>query len=148
MVNARFVRVEQGKERDFLPELCQHIERWVEAGRRVVVLAADRNAAGRMDEALWTFSDAAFVPHSVLGSESSSLDRVLIATPEAGVLRADVFVNFSREPVPAADWEEAPTHVDIWEFVKSFDPEARKESLRKWQRYRELGLQPVEAHLE
>jgi DNA polymerase IIIc chi subunit len=148
MVKVRFVRVEKGQEKEMMTQLCRHVERWVDSGRRVVVLAADRARAGEFDETLWTFSDAAFVPHSVLSHDSVCLDRVVIATPDAGILRADVFVNLAHEAVPPADWEEVPTDVDVWEFVKSHDPEARKESHRKWQRYRELGLQPAEARLE
>jgi len=148
MVNARFVRIEQGQERQMLPDLCRHIEAWVLAGRRIVVLTADNNSAARVDEALWTFADIAFVPHSVLGHKSSSLDRVIIAPGDAGTVRGDVFVNLTRDVVPPADWEEAATDVEIWEFVKSFDADARKESHRKWQRYRELGLKPVEGRLQ
>lgn len=148
MVTVRFVRVEKEQERQMLSELCRYMEGWVAAGRRIVVLTSDANAAARVDDALWTFSDVSFVPHSVLGNSSSALDRIVIAPADADILRGDVFVNLTRDVVPPTSFEDAAQDIDIWEFVKSFDPEARNESHRKWQRYREFGLKPAEGRLE
>ena len=74
----------------------------VESGRTVAVVAGTASMAGKLDALLWTFEEGSFLPHSVLGPDTSPLEPVVVVTTAGEVARAGAWVNFSDEPIPAA----------------------------------------------
>jgi DNA polymerase III subunit chi len=73
------------------------VEKLYLAGKRVVVYFADAARASVLDEYLWTFSQAAFVPH-VLWSGAGEAEEpvVLVCGAPANPNRADTLVVGDR----------------------------------------------------
>lgn len=61
MTEALFYHFERGSLEGVLPAL---LERTLERGWKAVVRCGSRAAVARLDEALWTYSEESFLPHS------------------------------------------------------------------------------------
>ncbi|MCA8887389.1 MAG: DNA polymerase III subunit chi [Parvularculaceae bacterium] len=60
MTEVLFYHLERARLEQVLPEL---LEKTLERGWRAIVRCGDRAAVDRLDEALWTYRDDAFLPH-------------------------------------------------------------------------------------
>jgi DNA polymerase III subunit chi len=118
--------------------VCQVVDHFYEQGRRVHVVAGSSVAAQRLDQLLWTFAQASFIPHRIglPGQTGAVVEPVIItveAIPVAGaaVLVCDGLVGL----------EFMERYQDVVHFVLMDDSEKRQESRSLWQSARDRGLQ-------
>jgi DNA polymerase-3 subunit chi len=76
---AEFVNLKQvGLSRD---QTLARLVAWHQGqGRRVLVLAGDEMQVQELDELLWTYDPASFVPHALAGGPDQAREPVLIAS--------------------------------------------------------------------
>jgi DNA polymerase-3 subunit chi len=144
-MQALFVGVSAANQQAVMKKLGQRLAALAAQGRRAVLFVRDEAQAVRLDEQLWTFDEESFLPHSILGPESSPLDPVIIVQGRFGRFEADLYVNLTPEPFPPELLENGAEHVRLIEFIRQDDPEAKAAGKKKWDRYREAGL-AVEKH--
>jgi DNA polymerase-3 subunit chi len=64
-----------------LPQIAEKV---IESGGRLLVVAGEAAARGKLDQALWTYKPEGFLPHAQAGGAEDARQPVLIAeTPEA-----------------------------------------------------------------
>ncbi len=63
-----------------------------QAGRRVLILAADPAQAELMDRALWSYDQNSFLPHAQAGGPDQAEEPILIATDLANPNQAPVLI--------------------------------------------------------
>lgn len=71
-----------------------------QAGRRVLILAGDQALARQLDQALWSFDPASFVPHALAGGPDQAEEPVLIAGQPDNLNQAQVLILASPPPGP------------------------------------------------
>lgn len=114
-----------------------------EQGHRVAVLAADENAARSLDELMWDYPPARFLPHERLqdpahheaGPDAAPI-TIVSAADQVGA-DCNVVVNLAEEAVP-----DPGRFRRLLEIVPA-EPRMREASRDKYRRYRQLGLQPT-----
>jgi len=79
-MEARFHHLERRRVDQALPRL---IERAREEGRRVVVRASSDEMVAALNEPLWTYDDASFLPHGAAG-DGDPMTQPVFLTCEAG----------------------------------------------------------------
>jgi DNA polymerase-3 subunit chi len=116
-----------------------------EQGHRVSVLAPDENAARSLDELMWDYPPARFLPHErgapgpgAAGQGAAGWGAPVSIVSSADQLGADrdVVVNLGNEAVP----DPGRFH-RLLEIVPA-EPHLREASRDKFRYYRKLGLQP------
>ena len=120
---------------------CRLAARAYSENLRVVILAGSPADANHLDELLWTFSDAAFVPHALCGADGTTDPQVRVHLT-ADAVRApatDLLVNVSDLMPP-----EPARFARIAEIVDA-DPERRNGARARFKSYRELGMR-LETH--
>jgi DNA polymerase-3 subunit chi len=117
-----------------------------EQGHRVSVLAPDENTARSVDELMWDYPPARFLPHErgapgLVAAGQGVAGRgapvsIVLSADQLGADR-DVVVNLGGEAVP----EPGRFH-RLLEIVPA-EPHLREASRDKFRYYRKLGLQPT-----
>ena len=80
MSEVRFYHLERRRVDQALPDL---LERALKEGRRVVVRAASDEMVAALNERLWTYDDASFLPHGAAG-DGDPMTQPIFLTSEAG----------------------------------------------------------------
>ena len=118
--------------------LCQWAEHFYENGQKVQILVDSRVAAQNLDQMLWTFSQASFVPHTVLAASSPQpvAEPVVITIGET---------KLDGYPVLLC---EGSAHLDflrhfsqVVHFVLLDDVDRRQDSRLMWQAAKDQGFQ-------
>lgn len=117
---------------------CRLTEKAYKLDNRVHILAADPQAANRLDELLWTFRDGSFLPHGLAtDAEPAPVTIGCEAKPPADGY--DLLINLT-DTMPA-DVDAFPR---IAEIVTS-DDEQRRHSRVRFAGYRDKGHE-LETH--
>jgi DNA polymerase-3 subunit chi len=119
-----------------LAHLMKRTSQWVSQGRKVAWLLKDEETAKRMDERLWTFDDTGFLPHSILGADSSPLDPVLLVVGTRPPTSAQVVLNFCPDPVDRSYFSGTGTDREVLDFVDTATPEGDQSGRAKWAYYK------------
>ncbi|MFZ2447538.1 MAG: DNA polymerase III subunit chi [Syntrophobacteraceae bacterium] len=121
-------------------ELCRHADRLFGEGRKVEIVVDSTSAAQYIDQLLWTFSQASFVPHAVFNPETGGPgdEPVLICIGERLIEGFDALLCDAPVGLEFMGRFETAVH-----FVLRDDPERRQQSRLLWQKARDLGLSPV-----
>lgn len=120
---------------DRLTYTCRLLRKVHASGLRAGVVGA-QPFLGHLDQALWTFSAADFIPHALVGAGLPPADAscmVLLADSVAALGTVDVLVNLG-EAVPAG-FEALPRLIEI---VTADDLE-RANARARWKQYTQLG---------
>ena len=115
-----------------LPVLLQ---KSVERGWRVVVEAGTPERLAALDSHLWTFDDAAFLPHGTAAAGHSALQPVYLAAGPEAPNGATVRFLVDRAPLPA-DTERYERLVLIFDGT---DETARIEARTAWKTLKDRG---------
>jgi DNA polymerase-3 subunit chi len=78
VTEVRFYHLEQRRIDQALPTL---LEPALEEGRRVLVRASSEEMVAALNEQLWTYDDASFLPHGAAG-DGDPMDQPIFLTPE------------------------------------------------------------------
>jgi DNA polymerase III subunit chi len=118
--------------------VCRIAEKAMRSHQRIYVNVGSPEAARRLDELLWTFSQGSFIPHRVIGhssADASADEPVLIgyslAAPPDG---CDVLINLTDE-MP----ETGGNCRRVIEVVDS-EPARRDRGRERYRIYRERGF--------
>lgn len=117
-----------------------------EQGHRVSVLIPDENAARSLDELMWDYPPARFLPHErgtpgLAAAGRGAPVRIVASADQLGADR-DVVVNLGGEAVP----DPGRFH-RLLEIVPA-EPHLREASRDKFRYYRKLGLQPTKHDIQ
>lgn len=111
-----------------------------EQGHRVSVLVPGETAARSLDELMWDYPSARFLPHA--GSPDAAAPVAIVDSADRLGADRSVVVNLSGEAVP-----DPLRFRRLLEIVPA-EPRMREASRAKYREYRELGLQPTSHDIE
>jgi DNA polymerase-3 subunit chi len=77
VTETRFYHLEQRRLDEALPSL---LERALEDGRRVLVRASSDEMVAALNERLWTYDDASFLPHGAAGDGDPMTQPIFLTT--------------------------------------------------------------------
>lgn len=134
MPRADFYLIDKPRFRDDpLLLVCELVKRAHAAGQPTLILARSPEQADALDEKLWEFDEASFIPHQLAGDEDDAITPVVIAAP--GIQTADrpLVVNLRDECAPGA-------YERVLEVVAA-DPAERDGSRLRWTEYKRRGFE-------
>ena len=132
MAEHRFHQLERRRVDQALADL---LERALEEGRRAVVRASSQEMIDALNDRLWTYDDASFLPHGAEGDGEEDSHPVFLTTGAANPNGATLLVLLSGAATSADD--EA-----FNEIVLLFDGshhEAVAEARAEWKRLKDEG---------
>jgi DNA polymerase-3 subunit chi len=116
---------------------CRLATRAWREGHTVQVRVADEAAAERLDNALWTFDEASFIPH---GRESLDGDNPIVISPAPAP--GDLMINLT-DALPD-DWT---TCTRIAEIISAEEP-IRQTGRTRYRDYQQAGATPQTHRIE
>ena len=102
MSEVRFHHLERRRIDQALPRL---LEQALEEGRRVVVRASSDEMVSALNERLWTYDDASFLPHGAAGDGDPMTQPIFLTSEVENPNAATMLVRLSG--VEAAEADEA-----------------------------------------
>jgi DNA polymerase III subunit chi len=96
----RFHHLERRRVDEALPRL---LERALEEGRRVVVRASSEEMAAALNERLWTYDDASFLPHGAAGDGDPAAQPIFLTSEVGNPNTATMLVRLAGAEVAQAD---------------------------------------------
>jgi len=128
----RFHHLEQRRVDQALPRL---LERALEEGRRVVVRASSDEMVAALNERLWTYDDASFLPHGAAGDGDPMTQPIFLTSEAENPNAATMLVRLSG--VEAAEADDA---FDLVVLLFDGRDEAALEHARgEWRRLKDHG---------
>ncbi len=100
MTEVRFYHLEQRRVDQALPGL---LERALEEGRRVLVRAASDEMVAALNERLWTYDDASFLPHGAPGDGDPMTQPIFLTSERENPNGATMLVRLSGVEAGEAD---------------------------------------------
>ena len=134
MARADFYLIDKPRFRDDpLLLVCELVKRAHAAGQATLILARSQEQADALDEKLWEFDDASFIPHQLAGDEDDAITPVVIASPGVETADRPLVVNLRDECAPG-------TYERVLEVVAA-DPAERDGSRVRWTEYKQRGFE-------
>jgi DNA polymerase III subunit chi len=130
-----FYLLEAPSDTGVLKLACKVVEKAWQTGCRVAVVARDDTQNEQLDDLLWTFSQASFIPHA-LQHDDGDTPVVLSTSPPEGQEDIGVVVTLHPAPLP-----ETFHHLRIADIIGASDTEKREARLR-YRYYRQCGMEP------
>jgi len=112
--------------------VCELAKKAFESGQRALVLVRSFEQAEQLDEKLWEFDEAAFVPHQIAGDEDDAITPVLIVPPGADAADRTLVINLRDDCAPG-----------LFERVLEVVPaeeDQRAGSRQRWKTYQHAGF--------
>ncbi len=129
----RFHHLERRRVDQALPDL---VERFYAEGRRIVVRLASKEAVDALNDRLWTYADASFLPHGAAGDGDPLTQPVFLTDGPGNANGADVLVLLA-----GAETSNEDSAFDLAvRLFDSRDEEAVAEARREWKRLKDGGL--------
>jgi DNA polymerase-3 subunit chi len=100
VTEVRFHHLERRRVDQALPSLLEHA---LEEGRRVLVRAASDEMVAALNERLWTYDDASFLPHGAAGDGDPMTQPVFLTTELENPNAATMLVRLSGAETGDAD---------------------------------------------
>ncbi len=136
MTRIEFVKLDRPEKARVL---CELAEEFYLQGRRVLVLVEDDNQGVTLDQFMWTWKKAAFLPHVFDNGAVECLDEpVVIAAREANCNGATVLVAGR-----GCQLDFIRRFETVIDFAEVYDETLRASSRARFSRYREAGFAPV-----
>jgi DNA polymerase-3 subunit chi len=132
MAEFRFHHLERRRVDQALPDL---LERALEEGRRVVVRASSEEMVAALNDRLWTYDDASFLPHGAAGDGDPASHPVFLTARAENPNGATTLVLLSGAEASPAD--EAFDEVVL--MFDGRDEQAIAEARREWKRLKDEG---------
>ena len=132
MTEIRFYHLERRRVDQALPTLLEHA---LEEGRRVLVRASSEEMVAALNERLWTYDDASFLPHGAAGDGDPMEQPIFLTSELDNPNAATMLVQLS-----GADSSEADDAFDL--VVLMFDGRdeaALGEARGEWRRLKDQG---------
>jgi DNA polymerase III subunit chi len=132
VTEVRFYHLEQRRVDQALPPL---LERALEEGRRILVRASSDEMVAALNERLWTYDDASFLPHGAAGDGDPMTQPIFLTCGLENPNAATMLVRLSGAEAGAAD--DAFDIVDL--LFDGRDEAALTEARGEWRRLKEEG---------
>ena len=100
MTEIRFYHLERRRVDEALPSLLEHA---LDEGRRVLVRASSDEMVAALNERLWTYDDASFLPHGAAGDGDPMTQPVFLTTELENPNAATMLVRLSGAETGDAD---------------------------------------------
>ena len=134
MLRADFYLIAKPRFRDDpLLLVCELAKRAFESGQPTLILARSADQADAIDEKLWEFDEAAFIPHQIAGDEDDAITPVLIVAPDTQTPDRTLVINLRDECAPGL-FER------VLEVVPA-DEAQRLGSRERWKTYKAAGFE-------
>jgi DNA polymerase III subunit chi len=134
MPRADFYLISKPRFRDDpLMLVCELAKKAFEKGQSTLILARSFEQAEQLDEKLWEFDEAAFVPHQIAGDDDDAITPVLIAPPDAQAADRTLVINLRDDCAPGL-------FDRVLEVVPA-DEELRLGSRKRWVTYKAAGFE-------
>ncbi|MBS0557639.1 MAG: DNA polymerase III subunit chi [Proteobacteria bacterium] len=134
MPRADFYLIAKPRFRDDpLRLVCELAKRALESGQATLILARSVEQAEALDEKLWEFDEAAFIPHQLAGDDDDALTPVLIVPPGVATPDRAMVINL-RDDAVAGIFER------VLEVVPD-DETQRAGSRERWKAYKAAGIE-------
>ena len=132
MTEIRFYHLEQRRVDQALPSLLEHA---LEEGRRVLVRASSEEMVAALNERLWTYDDASFLPHGAADDGDPMEQPIFLTSELENPNSATMLVQLSGAEASEAD--------DAFELVVLMfdgrDEMALAHARGEWRRLKDLG---------
>jgi DNA polymerase III subunit chi len=128
----RFHHLERRRVDEALPRI---LERALEEGRRVLVRASSEEMAAALNERLWTYDDAGFLPHGAAGDGDPTTQPIFLTSEIENSNGATMLVRLSG--VEAAQGDEAFDLVLL--LLDGRDEAALAHARAEWRRLKDMG---------
>ena len=129
----RFHHLERRRVDQALPDLLQKL---YSEGLRIVVRAPSAEMVRALDDRLWTFDDASFLPHGAAGDGAPATQPVFLTAEVENPNGATVLVLLAGAATSPGD-EAFATAIRLFD---SRDEEALGEARREWKRLKDAGI--------
>jgi DNA polymerase III subunit chi len=134
MPRADFYLIDKPRFRDDpLLLVCELAKRAFEGGQNALILTRSFDQAEQLDEKLWEFDEAAFIPHQIAGDDDDAITPVLIAPPDTQTPDRALVINLREEAAPG-----------LFERVLEVVPAEQSErdgSRKRWAMYKAAGFE-------
>jgi DNA polymerase-3 subunit chi len=132
VTETRFYHLERRRVDEALPMLLEHA---LDEGRRVLVRAASGEMVAALNERLWTYDDASFLPHGAAGDGDPMTQPVFLTTELENPNAATMLVRLSGAETGDAD-ESFDLVVILFD---GRDEAALAEARGEWRRLKDQG---------
>ena len=134
MPRADFYLIAKPRFRDDPLLLVCELAKKAFAGRQsILILARSFEQAEQLDEKLWEFDEAAFIPHQIAGDDDDAITPVLIVPPDVATPDRALVINLRDDPAPGRCER-------VLEVVPD-DEAQRAGSRERWKTYRHAGFE-------
>ena len=134
MPRADFYLIDKPRFReDALLLVCELAKKAFESGHQVLILVRSLEQAEQLDEKLWEFDEAAFVPHQIAGDDDDAITPVLIVAPGVQAVDRALVINLRDDCAPGL-FER------VLEVVPA-DEDQRSGSRQRWKTYQHAGFE-------
>jgi DNA polymerase-3 subunit chi len=128
----RFHHLERRRVDEALASL---LERAIEEGRRVLVRASSEEAAAALNERLWTYNDASFLPHGGAGDGDPTTQPIFLTADAGNPNAATMLVR-----LPGAERGEADEGFDLALLLfDGRDEPSLAHARAEWRRLKDQG---------
>ncbi len=118
--------------------LCQLVNQYYEQDKKVFILVDSDQYAESIDRLLWTFKQASFIPHEVVGRLTADVDApILISTVESNIDDAEILVI--AKDVTEESREFLESFNVIVDFAEKYDDLLVKKSRERFKLIKKLG---------
>jgi DNA polymerase III subunit chi len=128
----RFHHLERRRVDEALPRL---LERALEEGRRVLVRASSEEAVAALNDRLWTYDDASFLPHGAAGDGDPMTQPIFLTSEVENPNGATMLVRLSGDE--AAHGDEAFDLVLL--LFDGRDESSLAHARAEWRRLKDAG---------
>jgi DNA polymerase-3 subunit chi len=128
----RFHHLERRRVDQALPDL---LERMYAEGRRIVVRAPSDEVVEALNDRLWTYNDASFLPHGAAGDGSPATQPIFLTGKVENPNAATVLVVLAGAQTGPDD----PSFDSVIRLFDGRDEEAIGEARREWKRIKDEG---------
>ena len=132
MAEFRFHHLERLRVDQALPKL---LEGAYDQGRRVVVRAASEEAVAALNDRLWTYDDASFLPHGAIGDGDPTAQPIFLTTRFGNPNAATMLVLLAGAEADELD----DAFGDVIRLFDGRDDDAVAEARREWRRLKDGG---------
>jgi DNA polymerase-3 subunit chi len=132
VTEVRFHHLERRRVDQALPRL---LERALEEGSRVLVRAASDELVAALNERLWTYDDASFLPHGAAGDGDPMTQPIFLTAEAENPNAATMLVRLSG--VEARDSDDAFELIVL--LFDGRDDAALAEARSQWRRLKDHG---------
>jgi DNA polymerase III subunit chi len=116
--------------------LPQLLEKSLEKSWRVVVQGATRERLAALDERLWTYDEASFLPHATDDDGDPAAQPVLLTMGSGNPNRAAIRFLIEGAPIP----DDAQSYARIVLIFDGNDPDAVAAARGAWRAVKDMGV--------